>query len=279
MIGGLSVVEGLVNHLWITVMGNSDLRKRLGLKYLSHMWDRNPYWYLWFQDIRGVFKLELRQVIGSEGYEWFAEFSVKYYPHPEDEYFKGLSLLEQICRRSEAFFSTPATIAGGCPCHACEHEGDSFSDLGETTGVPAFTAADRLPEDFFFAGKITLAKKEMGISIGLESQDHWRVVMSADYCLVDVDGREFKVLREGETDRDFSGFILTDVLYRKLILSLEALYGCRACSKEELITGGVAFYSDGSKLWDGPSGEIRRIVALSEINFREEGRPDGIALV
>jgi len=232
------------------------------------MWDEGPYWYLWFTELGGVFKLALRRVTACDGAEWTAEFGVKYYPRPDEAYFSDLSVLEQVCRRSEVFSTVPSAAECCCPCHAAGHgDGDRFSDLGDSTGVPAIPHADCLPEDFFFAGKITLNRKQTGLEVGFESQDRWRIVMAKDFYLCNENGDEYKVLRQGETDRDFPGFALTSFLYRKVVSGLEALYGCRAVMKDELATDGLVFYSDGSKLWHSTSKDIKRISAQSEMVF------------
>ena len=42
----LVVGEGTLNHFWTLCFADETLRHKLGLKYISQMWDQNPYWYL-----------------------------------------------------------------------------------------------------------------------------------------------------------------------------------------------------------------------------------------
>ena len=55
----LVVGEGTLNHFWTLCFADESQRHKLGLKYISQMWDQNPYWYVWFVDLPGVFKLSL----------------------------------------------------------------------------------------------------------------------------------------------------------------------------------------------------------------------------
>ena len=100
--------EGAINHYWTVCFANDDIRNRLGLKYISQMWDQTPYWYLWFSDLPGVFKLSLLECVAEPEWDWRALFRIKYYPRPEETTFHGLSVLEQICRMSEMFETKPA---------------------------------------------------------------------------------------------------------------------------------------------------------------------------
>lgn len=155
----LVVGEGTLNHFWTLCFADETLRHKLGLKYISQMWDQNPYWYLWFVDLPGVFKLSLLDCVVEAGWEWRALFRIKYYPRPEESVFQGLSVLEQICRMSDLFLTRPAQWAGGetgCVCHGGvhHHHGPRFADLQDGTGVPAASRAAEIPEDFFLAGEM-----------------------------------------------------------------------------------------------------------------------------
>ena len=38
--------EGAINHYWMVCFSNDLTREKLGLKYISQMRDKDPYWYL-----------------------------------------------------------------------------------------------------------------------------------------------------------------------------------------------------------------------------------------
>ena len=41
-------------------------REEADLRYLSHMWDCYPYWYLWLKKRPGAYRLELK-ILNKDG--------------------------------------------------------------------------------------------------------------------------------------------------------------------------------------------------------------------
>lgn len=182
--------EGAINYFWTLCFANDDIRSRLGLKYISQMWDSTPYWYLWFNNFPGVFKLSLLECVAEPDWDWRALFRVKYYPRPEEAAFQGLSVLEQICRMGESFQTKPAEWQGeedGCACHGgIHHHGVRFEDLKEETGAPLASKSAEIPDDFFLAGQMELKHRNGQCSeVSWQSQDQWRVQMTENYYISD----------------------------------------------------------------------------------------------
>ena len=260
----LVVGEGTLNHFWTLCFADETLRHKLGLKYISQMWDQNPYWYLWFVDLPGVFKLSLLDCVVEAGWEWRALFRIKYYPRPEESVFQGLSVLEQICRMSDLFLTRPAQWAGGetgCVCHGGvhHHHGPRFADLQDGTGVPAASRAAEIPEDFFLAGEMELRYGNgQGSEISWHSQDHWRVKMTENYFIKDQEGAPLKVLRKGDVDRDYPGWFLTDFVARRFSSGWQNYqqYGQWQETAED--QDGVEFLCDGHSLSPCLCPAIRR---------------------
>ena len=245
--------EGTVNHYWTLCFANEELRQRMGLKYISQMWDQTPYWYLWFVDLPGVFKLSLLECVEEIPWDWRALFRIKYYPRPEENAFLGLSVLEQICRMSDLFHTRPAQWAGGetgCVCHGgIHHHGVRFADLQEETGIPSASRAAEIPEDFFLAGEMELRYGDArGSEVSWKSQDFWRVRMTENYFLTDQDGTSLKVLRKGDVDRDFPGWMLTDFIARRFSLGWQEYKRYERQSEKEEEQSGVEFLCDGHSL-------------------------------
>ena len=94
---------GFINNCWLAIISDTLLKEESGLKYISYMDDNNPYWHLWFADCAGVYKCELLGAQAVEGYDWLAEFTVKYYPIDTEIAYKGLSILEKACRAGNMF--------------------------------------------------------------------------------------------------------------------------------------------------------------------------------
>ena len=257
--------EGAINHYWTVCFANDDIRNRLGLKYISQMWDQTPYWYLWFGDLPGVFKLSLLECVAEPEWDWRALFRIKYYPRPEETAFQGLSVLEQICRMSEMFETKPAQWKEGetgCACHGgIHHHGVRFSDLREGTGAPLVRTAAEIPEDFFLAGQMELKHRNgQGSELSWESQDHWQVRMTENYYITDRDGTALKVLRKGEIDRDFPGWMLTDFVARRFAIGWQEHHGFQQVSELVEEKNGLDFSSDGRTLNASPSTTVRQRV-------------------
>jgi hypothetical protein len=262
-----------LNHVWLTVLSDDNLKGKTGLKYISHMWDHQPYWYLWLEGLPGVFRLELHGAEPVEHYDWLAEFVIKYYPTEEEECFQGLSFMEKLCRRSEAFQNAPSPGGGGCACHGHLDGAEiRFSDLENGTGAPGIEHVGLIPPDFFYAGNLLLAFREnAGSSLTLKSQSLWQVTLVKDYPLRDPEGNAIAVLRQGEVDRSFPGYAISERLYRHL---LRAWGGYHRYTREKEVIwkdGGISFLWDGENLKSRPSADIQRIVVRTEALPRTGG--------
>ena len=268
----LVVGEGTVNHYWTLCFANEELRQRLRLKYISQMWDQTPYWYLWFTDLPGAFKLSLLECVAEPPWDWRALFRIKYYPRPEETIFQGLSVLEQICRMSDLFHTRPAQWEGGetgCVCHGGihHHHGVRFADLQEETGIPNAARAAEIPEDFFLAGEMELRYGEsQGTEVSWHSQEHWRIKMTENYFIKDQDGSSLKVLRKGDIDRDFPGWLLTDFVANRFSLGWQSYKQypqlCESIAEQD----GIEFLCDGHTLSPSLCPAIRRRQVCRRMN-------------
>ena len=263
-------VSGLMNHFWFTVLSEERFKKRSGLKYISHSWQNDPYWYLWFTDLCGVYKMELHDARTLDGFDWQADFIIKYYPSENESCYHGLSSLEKICRRSNIFHTQPAD-GYGCPCHAMDHDHKKFADLEKSTGVPALQNAEMMPSDFFYAGHLFIAFKDgAGSLLRVKSQTKWRVTITEDYAVADNEGDTIAVLKKGEVDRDYPGFEICDFLYRRFTGSW-ALFNQYSHHQERVWKGdGLNFFSDGQSLWPEPSPDIQKIIIQTALRCRSD---------
>ncbi len=269
--------EGTVNHFWSSCFADEQKKLRLGLKYISQMRDECPYWYLWFTELPGVFKLCLLDCSTMDGcWDWHALFRIKYYPHPQEDVFQGLSVLEQICRMSEIFNTRPAQWnegETGCVCHGgVHHHGARFADLQAGTGVPNILSVAEIPEDFFLAGQMELFHRSgYGSEFVWESQDSWQVKMTENYYISDADGAKLKVLRKGDVDRDFPGWMLTDYFSQRFSSGWKEHFGYDRMEEVVEQFPGISFISDGQKLDSVVSPSIRRRLTCCKMNYFLEG--------
>lgn len=256
-------VQGTLNYCLSAAFTDSDFKDSLGLKYISHMYDTCHYWHFWFRDMPGVFRLELLKsaIVSPEG--WEAQFKVKYYPHPDEELFQGLSILEQCCRTGAVFKSMPAVWRGGeelCACHGggC-HQENQFADLADGTGAPQGLLSQEIPPDFFLAGSMEL-HHNAGEKTALvwESLDRWRVTMAKDFFIPGHEDRPLKVLRKGDVDRNFPGWTLVDFFCRRLATIWQRNLGYTESVSTEQEESGYEFFSDGDGLSLLLAADIRK---------------------
>lgn len=268
-------VAGLMNHLWLTLFSRADLKEQLGLKYISHTMDDYSSWYLWLDECRGVYKLELQGAQTIEGYDWLAEFVIKYYPSREEEVYRTLSILERMCRDSKVFHNHPAEGPPSCACHGHSSETDDnrFKDLSQGTGIPSCRYKTDIPTDFFYAGDLVLAFKDhVGSLVKLKSQTSWHITMTEDYEVLDSEGNSRAILHKGEVDRDYPGFTISHLLYDNFVKSLALFHGYTVKEMAVCKGQGIRFYSDGTSLTTEGTPNIQRIIVQAELRYQPEER-------
>jgi len=196
-------VVGFINNCWLTILSETFPKEQVGLKYISHIYDDDPYWYLWFSDCAGVYKCELLEARMVEGYDWIAEFAIKYYPRDTEVVYNGLSILEKACRAGSVFNAHPPDGPHGCQCHSLpdEHEDERFSEFSHDTGAPSYQFSNTIPEDFFYAGNMSVAfKKDIGTLVRVKSQTTWRVIFTEDYAIPNDNGPPLIMVKKGRGD-------------------------------------------------------------------------------
>jgi hypothetical protein len=274
-------VAGLINHFWLVLFSENALRQAAGLKYISHMVDDMPYWYLWHAAHSGVYELDLLGAQAIDDYDWLAEFIIKYYPQKDEPWYEGLSFLEKHCRASDVF-QTPPSAGGGCPCHSLSHNhGENrFADLAESTGAPSYDYRNVIPPDFFYAGHLYIAFKDtVGSIIRLKTQTKWQVTITEDHTIRDGESNQLTFFRKGFIDRNYPGFAISNFIYRELVRSWSSFHQYEV-NREQIWRGeGVRFLNDGRDIKTEPSHNIKRIIAQTELVCREENVlasvPDG----
>jgi len=265
-------VAGLMNHFWLVLFSEDALRQAAGLKYISHMIGDRPYWYLWYAAHAGVYELDLFGAQAINGYDWLAEFVIKYYPDKSEPWYEGLSFLEKRCRTSDVF-QTPPSAGGGCPCHSFSHnhEEHRFTDLAESTGAPPYARRGIIPPDLFYAGHLYIAFKEtVGSIVRIKTQTNWQVTITKDHTISGGEGEPLNFFKEGTVDRNYPGFAISNFIYQGLVKSWSSFHQY-AVNREQIWRGeGVRFLNDGKDIKTEPSHDIERIIVQTELVYREE---------
>jgi len=260
---------GLLNHALLTIVGHAELKEQVRLNYVNHMWDHDrPYWYLWYHDCAGVYKMELRRSEISKGYDWIAQFNIKYYPSPTEPSFQGLSTLEKLCRTSDMFDSLPTYGECDCPCHGVGHAEHEHKLLyyTHTTGTPHVNCNELIPAEFFFAGSMWIAfNSRFGSIARLQSQTSWKTVMQKDLTLHDDNGDVIALLKKGEVDRDYPGFALSHFFYQRVVKSWSLVHHYMFQKESSLETDGLICRSDGYSVIHESSPEVQKITLQAEL--------------
>ncbi len=277
-VGEDKIVEtiGLVNHVWLATLADEQAKKQIGLNHVSHMWDQDrPYWYLWFDGCPGVYKMELQGSKSAKGYDWLAAFSLKYYPAETESSFDNLSTLEKLCRTSDMFHSLPSYGVCDCPCQGL-HPGHGHKiHSSKNTGAPDIAFHDVIPAGFFYTGDVQIAFNERsGSVIRLESQTSWKTIMQSDFTLRDDAGGTLAELKKGQADKDYPGFTISQLLYRRLVASWSRIHQYTVESKSVRELEGTVFLSDGYTAAPMPSADVKRTIIQSELRRNPSDRLD-----
>lgn len=272
---------GLVNHLWLTVLSHAELKEQVQLNHVNHMWDDDrPYWYLWLNDCLGVYKMELQRSTTTKGYDWIAEFTVKYYPSRTEPSFKMLSTLERLCRTSEMFHSLPSYGECGCPCNGLVHSEHQHKIPPEqTTGAPDVRFNEIIPARFFYAGSMWIAfNSQSGSIIRLQSQTSWKTVIEKDFTLKDDADEIITMLKKGKLDRDYPGYSICELLYRRVVKSWSFIHHYAFQDESSGETDGYIFYSDGYNAKAESSSAVKKMHIESELHCSMHDKLDPFPL-
>jgi hypothetical protein len=264
-----------MNHFWLVLFSEDNLRETAGLRYISHVGDDQPYWYLWHTRCAGVYQLELRGAQAVQDYDWLAEFAIKYYPEKDEPWYEGLSFVEKICRESE-IFQTQASAGGGCACHGLSqnHKEHRFADLSVSTGAPSYVYRAIIPDNFFYTGHLYIAfKNTIGSIIRLNTQTSWQVAVTKNHTIRNGEGQPLTSFRKGAVDRDYPGFAISHFIYEGLVKSW-ANFHQYVVHHERLWKGvGLRFLNDGRGVKTVPYQNIERIIIQTELAYRPEKVP------
>lgn len=249
---------GYFNHVLLTALQDGRRRRELSLKYVGQRWGKGPYWYFWFTDCPGVYKLALAKTRATRGYAWQAFFKVFYYPSLNEPNFLRLSRFERQCRNSPLFAAGASFSGCECSAHRQGTHGQARK-CGHSTGVPAEEYADLLPDDFFYAGGISVGLKTTQASwIRMKTYSVWQVRALEDIKLPDV-GEAGPFIAAGTVDRNFPGYEITLFLYEKLLSGWASYHKYHRQQRASSSRDGALFFTDGTSLSAQPCSDAKAI--------------------
>jgi hypothetical protein len=97
------------------------------------------------------------------------------------------------------------------------------------------------------------------------------MTVDKDYALLDHEGNAIAVLRQGEADRNFPGYSVSEFLYRHFLKVWRSFHRYTREKERVWKDSGTAFVFDGERLNSKPSADIQRIVVRTEFFTRTDG--------
>ena len=131
-----SFFRNKIESVLITASWVEHVQHMLNLKAVSQVWGDKPEWYIWLDHAPGVYALVLEDAETVEGADrtlFMGHFAVKCYPYVDGSIFKAFSPQEQ------------KMVAG---------------DLFDETHTPRSEARERIPENFFAVGSVSIMLDE-----------------------------------------------------------------------------------------------------------------------
>ena len=259
----VATLQNYLDGVFRTTIPNEPSRKRIGIRAISEMWGDSPRWYLWFEDKRGAYSLELAEAVvarwspsggNTEGFDAIlGHFRIKYFPEIEDEnLFNDLSFYEQAVRTS---------------------------DLFDSTGTPSFDGEARIHESHFLVGNldIAVAAERNFLEIFLQAPDRSRTYHPEGLFVEGIEGCFRNVLLQGEMDRNVPSWELSWFLVDKLIIAnCLARKTSPACIALLEKPGTVFDIDKENRIVQRPSLDVRKMFLLGCFPLMGDPYPDKI---
>ena len=220
---------------------DDKIREHIGLKGVSQFFHSGEGWYFWLLQRKGVYEIEF---LGREekNSRVSIEFSLKYYPHPDEAVFADYSIFEQLMRLQYPFEQN-------CPTPQCR---------------------ENLSPHFFYIGKINLLWYDEAVLLSVCSQNRWIEYLKQGLKIKNNEGVLQEVLGAGEKDRNIPGWDLSFDFYNCLMKAFCFAYR----SAPQLISlkhspGKVDYIDETKKVSKEAGGDIYKIRLIAVIPFSQ----------
>ena len=247
-----SFFRNKIENTLITASWVESLKHAIGLEAVSQVWGEKPAWYFWIKNAAGAYSLQLENASTEKtlNANWDnGIFSIKHYPHPQEEVFKDFSFQEQRFVQSEYF---------------------------DKTRTPRFEYKEKIPATLFNVATMEyLAGPDNGPALfSLTSLDTMRISYNQEtvekYSML---GKN-KMFKPGETDRNVPGWELGLGLFDRL-LSLYSFY-----SKEKPLrvvmtrSSGFEYVFDTKHTWQCEDSSDLNMYSLNVLFAAETKKVD-----
>lgn len=199
-------IRALEYVLWATFT-DEDARKLIGFKRITPFWGRNPGWYLYINDMSGIYELQLlrygltrwKEDLGLESGRSsvfsYCSFILKYYPHPDEPAFQDYNFFEKIVRLSGFF----------------DKSGAPREDVQDQTS--------HIFSSYFLIGNLELhfEKENRAVCIVLNTQDRWIEYREKTLDTTPAEDNLVRIFKPTEPDRYVAGLEISWHLLDKIV--------------------------------------------------------------
>lgn len=218
----VELARRVMEDMFVQLFWEEQACRRIGFKNISRLIGEMPGWYLWTDSRKGAYLLELRRIKPSDSRIIKAYFLLRYYPSPEDPFFKDLAHMERQVRLGSFF---------------------------DHTGTPRSENRKEIHESLFAVGNLHLAfDTDLQLAkLQISSQDRWMEVYIDGQNDQANSAEKIEVVHKGGIDRNVRGWDLSWDFFDKLILGFCYVYKSPPIGVRLRKYPGVVYYihSDG----------------------------------
>ncbi len=225
--GDIDLVRRVMEDMFIPLFLDDQAHHSIGFTHISRLIGEKLGWYLWTKDQKGAYLLEL---MGVEPVEFkiphpfpgvAADFTLRYYPDPEEHSFENYALVERQARLGPFF---------------------------DETGTPVFEKQNEIHESLFAVGNLHLAFDHLLriATLKISAQDRWIEIHGDSLTIQHHSGQPAETIPKGDIDRSVPGWELTWHFFDKLLLGFCYVHKCFPVSLRLTKSPGFIYRVDGN---------------------------------
>jgi hypothetical protein len=222
----IDLARRVMEDMLIPLFHDQPACRKIGFRNISRLIGYIPGWYLWTEERRGAFLLELMRLRSLNDRFVAAYFLIRYYPSPDEADFSDFAPREQKVRLGPFF---------------------------DQTGTPKFESQEHIHESLFAIGNLNLEiNRGLNlIKLKLFSQNRWREVRD--------DLREGEGTGMLEIHRNVPGWELSWALFDKLLLGFCYVHRASPLGLRLTLSPGVTYHlGTDERVFEVPESTIQR---------------------
>lgn len=257
--------KGRLETIWQYVLDCAEIKDTLNIKYISYDWLGDPGWFIWLEDVLGVYQFKIKDYTIIDSGNLHINTLIRYFPNPQEDCFHKFSFAEKIVRKSELFpKSNVSTIK-------CDDDTEWIEvDSTKVFGIPNPQGRKFIHPSLFIIGEMSLEFNQRKLTnIEIKSQNVFRTISIDGIYFQGKNGKE-KLLEPLSIDRSVRGFNLTWKFASKI-----AIIYMLICSKYpniycESYKGIELLEKENNEIKKRENDEIKEYVIKMDFNKSKE---------